>query len=137
MGMFPRAGSLFGLVLLAAACGGGAPAATAAAGDVTVQVKEYSVSLSKTPSAGSVKLVVRNTGSIVHDLQILKTDLAPDKLPVDNAKAKEDGKVSGTPGINPGESTTLTVELQPGNYVFICNQPGHYSLGTRLQVVVK
>jgi len=74
---------------------------------------------------------VRNLGTMEHSFQVIKTDLAADKLPVDgaSARAKEDGKVGEIPSIPAGKSASVTVELTPGKYVFICNVAGHYGLG--------
>jgi len=36
-----------------------------------------------------------------------------------------------------GETKTFTVDLAPGNYVLICNQPAHYQLGMHIAFVVK
>jgi len=45
---------------------------------------------------------------------------------VDEDKAGDNGEVSE---LDPGVSGALTVALQPGKYVLICNVPGHYSAG--------
>jgi uncharacterized cupredoxin-like copper-binding protein len=81
--------------------------------------------------AGKVKIGVRNLGTMEHSFEVLKTDLAPDKLPVDgaSAKAKEDGKVGEIKSIAAGKSAAVTIDLLPGKYVFICNIAGHYQLG--------
>jgi len=81
--------------------------------------------------AGTIKIGVRNLGTMQHSFQVLKTDLPPDKLPVDgaSAKANEDGKVGEIPSIAVGTSAAVTLDLQPGKYVFICNIAGHYQLG--------
>jgi len=81
--------------------------------------------------AGKIKIGVRNLGTTEHSFEVLKTDLAPDKLPVDgaSAKAKEDGKVGEIKSIAAGKSAAVTLDLAPGKYVFICNIAGHYQLG--------
>jgi uncharacterized cupredoxin-like copper-binding protein len=81
--------------------------------------------------AGKIKIGVRNLGTMEHSFEVLKTDLAPDKLPVDgaSAKAKEDGKVGEIKSIAAGKSAAVTIDLLPGKYVFICNIAGHYQLG--------
>ena len=45
---------------------------------------------------------------------------------VDETKIKSMGEVSE---LDPGKSGKLTVTLQPGTYLLICNQPGHYEAG--------
>jgi uncharacterized cupredoxin-like copper-binding protein len=81
--------------------------------------------------AGKIKIGVRNVGTMEHSFEVLKTDLAPDKLPTDaaSAKAKEDGKVGEIKSIAAGKSSAVTLDLTPGKYVFICNIAGHYQLG--------
>ena len=49
-----------------------------------------------------------------------------DKLTLDESKTKSAGEVSE---LDPGKSGTLTVNLQPGTYLLVCNQPGHYAAG--------
>ena len=39
--------------------------------------------------------------------------------------------------VAPGQSRTLYTVLTPGNYVFVCNLPGHYRLGMRAALVVQ
>ena len=119
------------LVLLVAACT--TPAADAPAGSqVVAELSDYKITVN-VPSvkAGKIKIGVRNLAAMEHSFQVLKTDLAPDQLPVDgaSAKAKEDGKVGDIPSIPAGKSASLTVDLVPGKYVFICNVAGHYQLG--------
>ncbi len=43
------------------------------------------------------------------------------------------GEVSET---KPGKSGTLTVSLKAGNYVLMCNQPGHLMMGMYRKFVV-
>jgi Copper binding proteins, plastocyanin/azurin family len=127
------------VALLAAACGSATaqtPTPTPP-GAITVELTEWRVVVpSSGPQAGPQTFIVKNTGSIAHDLTILKTDLPADKIPQANGKALEDGRVAGTAELNPGQSTRLAVTLQPGNYVFICNELGHYALGMHTAVKV-
>ena len=125
------------LALVSAACGAATAEPALPSGAITVELTEWRVIVpSSTPQAGSLTLVVKNTGSIAHDLTILKTDLPADKIPQANGKAQEDGKIAGTAELNPGQSAQLRVTLQPGNYVFICNELGHYALGMHTAVKV-
>jgi len=123
-------------LLLVAACGSPAASPTPL-GAITVEMRDFQVVMPDTLQAGSLTFVVQNSGAATHDLTIIKTDLPPDKLPQENGKAKEDGKVAGTPMINPGQTVQLTVELKAGDYVFICNEPGHYALGMHIHVSVR
>jgi len=138
--MIPRfVPALAALALLVAACVG--PAAEAPSGSqVVAELADYKITVN-VPSvkAGSIKIGVRNLGTMEHSFEVLKTDLAPDQLPIDGAaaKAKEDGKVGGIPSIPAGKSAAVTLDLTPGKYVFICNVAGHYQLGMRTGFTVE
>jgi len=123
--------ALMALVLLVPACT--TPAAAAPAGSqVVAELFDNKITVNvASVKAGTTKIGVRNLGTMQHSFEVLKTDLPPDKLPVDgaSAKAKEDGKVGEIPSIAAGTSAAVTLDLQPGKYVFICNIAGHYQLG--------
>jgi uncharacterized cupredoxin-like copper-binding protein len=123
--------ALMALALLVVSCA--QPAETAPTGSQVVAELADSKITVNVPSvkAGKIKIGVRNLGTMEHSFVVLKTDLAPDKLPVDgaSAKAKEDGKVGEIPSIPVGKSAAVTLDLTPGKYVFICNIAGHYQLG--------
>jgi len=123
--------ALMALAFLVAACAG--PAAEAPAGSqVVAELADTKITVNvPTIKAGKIKIGVRNLGTMEHSFEVLKTDLPPDKLPVDgaSAKAKEDGKVGEIPSIPAGKSAAVTLDLTPGKYVFICNIAGHYQIG--------
>jgi len=123
--------ALMALVLLGAACAN--PAESAPAGSqVVAELSDYKIVVD-VPSvkAGKIKIGVRNLAVMEHSFQVLKTDLPQDKLSVDgaSAKVKEDGKVGEIASIPAGKSASVTIDLVPGNYVFICNIASHYQLG--------
>jgi uncharacterized cupredoxin-like copper-binding protein len=123
--------ALMALALLVMSCA--QPAADAPTGSqVVAELADYKITVN-VPSvkAGTIKIGVRNLGTMEHSFEVLKTDLPQDKLPVDgaSAKAKEDGKVGEIKSIPAGKSASVTVDLTPGKYVFICNVAGHYQLG--------
>ena len=137
--MIPRL--LVGLCLLVvvASCSS-APEALPADVNVIVDLKEYTITLNTpTVKAGIVKIGIRNMGTMVHDFDLIKTDLAPDKLPIDgaSAQAKTDGLVKQMINIAQGRVTTLEAQLEPGHYVIICNVAGHYQLGMRAELTVQ
>ena len=131
--------ALAALALLVVACAG--PAAEAPSGSqVVAELADYKITVNvPRVKAGSIKIGVRNLGTMEHSFEVLKTDLAPDQLPIDGAaaKAKEDGKVGGIPSIPAGKSAAVTLDLTPGKYVFICNVAGHYQLGMRTGFTVE
>ncbi|HLH50671.1 MAG TPA: sulfocyanin-like copper-binding protein [Roseiarcus sp.] len=64
---------------------------------------------------------------------VVKTDRPATALPygaraeeVDEDKIKSLGEVSE---LKPGKSGSLTLDLKPGSYLLLCNQPGHMRHG--------
>jgi uncharacterized cupredoxin-like copper-binding protein len=114
-----------------------APAASAAGTTVEIELGEegpqlYLRATPATVAAGTVTFAVSNVGAMPHQMVVLKTDVAADKLPAgDGGKASEEGRVGATTDIAPGgDDQYLTFDdLEPGKYVLICNVPGHYGLG--------
>lgn len=128
------------VAVLAAACAPSVPEADISKSQIRADLKEYTVPLtSSTVRAGSVTFIARNAGTTAHDLIVLRTDLAPDKIPLDQQtqKAKEDGRVGGVEEIPPGQNRNLRVDLAAGHYVVICNVPTHYQLGMRTELTVQ
>ena len=84
--------------------------------------------------AGNVTFNVTNTSTdMVHEMLVVPVPVADKPLPyladkfvLDESKIKSEGEVSE---LDPGKSGTLTVNLQPGTYLLLCNQPGHYAAG--------
>ena len=123
-----------------AACAQAVPEADLSKGQIRADQKEYSIVLtSATVRPGQVTFISRNIGSIAHDLIVIKTDLAADKLAVDGPtqKAKTDGRVDGVEEIPPGQTRNLRIDLPAGHYVVICNVPTHYQLGMRTDLTVQ
>lgn len=123
-----------------AACAAPVPEADIAKGQIRADMREYAMGLTASEvRTGTVTFIARNAGSTAHDLIVLKTDLAPDKLPIDTQtqKAKEDGKLGGVDQVAPGKNQNLRLELPAGSYVVICNVPTHYQLGMRAALTVK
>lgn len=127
----PLVPAVAALALLVGACAPSADGAPSGS-QVVAEVSDYKIAV-KVPSvkAGKTKIGVRNLAAMEHSFQVLKTDLAPDKLPVDgaSAKAKEDGKVGEIASIPAGKSAAVSIDFTPGKYIFICNIAGHYQLG--------
>jgi len=131
-------GVLLGLVLTIAGCAAASETIPADV-DVAVHMKDYKVELSVTTvKPGTVKFGVRNEGGVEHSFELIKTDLAFDKLPTTaDAKAKEDGLVKQVKSIPVGKVSVVTADLAAGNYLIICNVAGHYQLGMRVALAVQ
>ncbi len=92
------------------------------------------------PPAGEVTFEVHNQGTITHEFVVIKTDLAEGELPLDGDTVDENGTgvdiVDEIEGIDPDGSQVLTVTLDPGNYLLICNIATHYSQGMHASMQV-
>ena len=108
--------AVMALALLVVSCG--QPAADAPSGSqVVAELADYKITVNlPSVKAGTIKIGVRNLGTMEHSFEVIKTDLPHDKLPIDGAaaKAKEDGKVGAIPSIPAGKSAAVTLDLTPG-----------------------
>lgn len=93
----------------------------AEAESVTVTAEDFSFSLDEDSfSAGTVEITLVNEGGSTHDLVV-----------------ERDGEdVAGTDAIDPGQETTLTVDLEPGEYVLYCSIANHRAMGMEIAVTV-
>jgi plastocyanin len=87
---------------------------TATEADFSIKLDEDSL------KAGTYTITVVNNGSATHDLAVEEDG---------TTKAKSDK-------IGPGKSTTLTVDLDAGQYVFYCSVGNHRAMGMELTVQV-
>jgi uncharacterized cupredoxin-like copper-binding protein len=150
------------VALAIAACGSDSTADTAAstsssrpattttlpAGSVKVTLADLdATTMLLTPSpasvgAGSVTFVVTNSGDKEHEFVVLRTDLGAAELPFDESadRAEEEGEgvtpIDEIEELQPGETKNLTVDLETGHYVLICNLAGHYRMGMRSDFTV-
>ena len=124
-----KAAFSLGVVAAAVAVGAGAAASQAPAGpQIQVRLKEMAVQVSaKSVPAGKVTFVVRNAGTVEHEMVVIRRDAGA--LPVHAFRASEAGAVDEVAELGPGKSGRLTVELKPGRYLLVCNIVGHYQLG--------
>jgi plastocyanin len=100
----------------------GAASAPATNGGATVKVvsRNFSFSLDTTRiPAGQVTFVLANEGPAPHDFAI-----------------RGNGVDRKTPVIDRGQTASLTVDLKPGTYTYICAIPGHDHLGMQGSLTV-
>jgi uncharacterized cupredoxin-like copper-binding protein len=92
-------------------------------------------------ATGSVTFVVTNNGSVIHNFRVIKTELDPVKLPIDSSGFQVDetqvNVVQRGKELDPKASETVTVQLQAGKYVLICNIPAHYQGGMHTAFTVQ
>jgi uncharacterized cupredoxin-like copper-binding protein len=113
---------------------------------VDVSLTTYKITLSTdSVNAGEVVFHVTNDATdLVHEFVIFKTDLPEDQLPL-TAENIVDEAGAGITFINEvedveqGTSKDLTVTLEPGRYVLICNtaENNHYTRGMHIVFTVK
>ncbi len=141
------ASAALALALVATACGGGGGGG---GGTVEVTLQEWAIAANPSMiSAGEVTFQATNEGpEDPHELVVIRTDLAPDQLPTNpDGSVNEDGEgieVLGEIEEFPvGETHSLTLDLEAGSYVLICNiydeeeQEAHYQEGMRLGFTVE
>ena len=129
---------LIATIVVAGACGGSRESEPTEQPTLSVALTDFAIAADPgTVKAGRVVFAIRNRAAMTHELIVIRTDLAPDALPIEGGKAKEDGKVGGVANIAAGVSRKLTLDLTPGRYVLICNVPGHYQLGMRVALTVE
>jgi uncharacterized cupredoxin-like copper-binding protein len=92
--------------------------------------------------AGPVTFRVRNDSrDTVHEFLVVRTDLAPDRLPLTKAGDRVDERklkgVKELGDLEPGKAGALTLDLKPGRYVVFCNQPGHFEHGMHAELAVE
>lgn len=136
------------LVLVGASCssddGGGTAATggTGGGGGVGTTLADYSITLdSTTLSAGEVTFDVTNDAGQVHEFVVVQTDLAEDALPTDDTGDVDEASTEISPvdeieDIEAGAQTSLTVTLEAGSYVALCNLPAHYGQGMHVAFTV-
>jgi len=113
---------------------------------VDVSLTTYKITLSTdSVNAGEVVFHVTNDATdLVHEFVIFKTDLPEDQLPL-TAENIVDEAGAGITFINEvedveqGTSKDLTVTLEPGRYVLLCNtaEKLHYQHGMHIVFTVK
>ena len=93
--------------------------------------------------AGTVSFRIRNQGPTTHEVIVVRTDRAPDKLPLqrDGLTVNEDGPgidfLDEVEGLDIDDSQTLILHLAPGHYVLYCNLQGHYLGGMYAALTVR
>jgi uncharacterized cupredoxin-like copper-binding protein len=143
----------FLLLLVGAACSsnndssngassGSTGSSSATSGGVGATEKDFAITLDTTTAkAGSVTFDITNQGPSTHEFVVLKSDLPADQLPTTD-EGTVDEKAEGLEDVDEvedlaaGSSQTLTANLDPGNYVVICNLPGHYQQGMNAELTV-
>jgi uncharacterized cupredoxin-like copper-binding protein len=107
---------------IAPACGGDDDAGEAAFPITDVEGTEMAfspTSFNLQPGEHQFRLV--NKGAVIHELAV---------------REKGEERALGRVSANPGGDAVLEVELDDGDYEFVCQEPGHLEAGMRADVTV-
>jgi plastocyanin len=120
-----------GLIAVAAGCGdddddsatsaattGTTTAADTGGGETTVAMTEYEFDPNDLSVASGDTLALDNEGELPHNLTI-----------VEGEPTGGGAEVAASDDIPAGESGTMTVDAEPGDYGFLCTIPGHAEQG--------
>jgi uncharacterized cupredoxin-like copper-binding protein len=93
--------------------------------------------------AGTVSFRILNQGPTSHEIIFVRTDRAPDKLPLQGDGLTVDEEAPGidlldeVEGLDIDDRETLVLRLEPGHYVLYCNLEGHYLGGMHAALTVR
>jgi uncharacterized cupredoxin-like copper-binding protein len=91
-----------------------------------------------TAKAGKVQVTLKNSGAAPHEIVFIKTKLDPGALqPGTDGRVSEKGSVGEVPEIEGGATKSAAITFKPGNYIFVCNIPGHYQAGMHGTLLVR
>lgn len=97
-------------------------------------------------NAGEITFHIHNDATdLTHEFVVFKTDLPVDQLPLTDEGIVDENAAGITlideaEDIEPGQSTDLTVNLEPGKYALVCNTDSdqqHYMHGMYTAFTVK
>lgn len=109
--------------------GGEGTAVAVEAGDIS-DTEQYLTPEPTSVPAGPTTFTLTNVGNREHEMVVLKTDTPADQLEVNaEDKVSEADSVGEVPETPEGESGTVTLDLEAGDYVLVCNIAKHYSQG--------
>lgn len=108
---------------------------------VTVSLTNYEITFDPPIlRPGTVTFIGKNDADdLMHEIRIVKTALSMDKLPLEpDGSVDEDSAqlttIAAVEDLDPGKSRAVTVDLEPGRYVYFCNKHNHYLVGMRGEI---
>ena len=93
--------------------------------------------------AGTVRFRILNQGPTSHEVNVVRTDHAPEKLPLQRDGLTVDEEADGmkflddAEGLDIDDRQSLVLDLTPGHYVLYCNLEGHYLGGMHAALTVR
>lgn len=133
-------------ILLLSICGINNTAVASESAVVTkIKVIEKEMEIQLAPAiapAGLIEFVVSNQGQLPHEMEIIKTDLPLNKLPLkgdrlDTKKAGQEVAEIEEDELTSGATKSIQINLTPGRYLIECNLPGHFQAGMKAQFIVQ
>ena len=101
-------------------------------GGIAVTEQDFSIAASpSSAAAGEVSFDITNNGPAAHEFLVVKSDEDSGSLTVKDGIVPEDtiDLIDEQEEIAPSTNTTLTVDLEAGSYILMCNLNGHYQQG--------
>jgi uncharacterized cupredoxin-like copper-binding protein len=124
-----------------AAISSSGPTASGNSNIIVGNEKEWAIEIDHAEAkAGYVTFVVSNIGTIGHEFLVVKTDIEDGKIALAGDHFEEP-----SPGLEVideigeykvGETHSLTLNLDAGNYQLVCNLPAHYGAGMHISFKV-
>jgi uncharacterized cupredoxin-like copper-binding protein len=119
----PLVAVVLSLAALVVACGGGG--GSSGGSGLGVSLDEWSVEVAREElQAGPITFAVANRGDRPHQFIIVKSDLPPALLPVEDSGRVQTSRlnvVSETGAFAAGESRDVALDITAGKYLLICN----------------
>jgi uncharacterized cupredoxin-like copper-binding protein len=103
----------------------------AVAATVNVTLADYAIRVARNPvRANHLTFRVVNHDGVPHNLTLIATRRAPDRLPTSGIRVDVSNPairvVAATPWLRPSGSGRLTATLHRGRYILVCTVPHHY-----------
>lgn len=100
------------------------------------------IAIPKTVPAGEVTFSATNRSTdFTHEMILIKVTDPKSQLPYVAGDSKVDEDAAGHLGevseLQPGQAGKLTMTLDPGTYMLLCNVPGHYMAGMWTTITVR
>ena len=82
-------------------------------------------------AAGRVQFDVTNRGELLHAFAVVTLDGEPTALPLAGSSVdlSQLEVLAAIPEVGPADASSVTVELEPGEYLVFCTIGGHYISG--------
>jgi len=132
-------GTLLALPALAA-CSSDDPASDTGGTTVDVAMRDWSIEVDPASvPAGEITFQASNDGPTTHEFEIFSGDIPSDPLPVSDGVADTGDLVlvDEVEDVVAGTTADLTVDLDAGQYLVICNLADHYEEGMSTTLTVE